>query len=180
VRVVNIAIRTKEGSFLMITTKDIRDHFLKVYPSEGRPNRSFIYFDELRLGTGWSNEQRVDGFLLELWPSRDFCKTAFEFKVSRQDFLKEIKNPQKRYSAKSYSDRFVLVTANDICTREEIPEDCGWYIFNGTELEIKVHAPKLPPVPNPEWAFVCSLLRNFEKGVDVKNTGPIENNPEVI
>ena len=124
------------------------------------PNQpSYVFFQELILGTGWSNQQRADGYLLELWPSKGFEKTAFEYKVSRSDFLSEIKNPQKRQGIKNFADYFVFVTANGICKKEEIPQDCGWYEYDGSELHIRIRPPKLPSVPNPCWSFVSSLIR---------------------
>jgi len=127
------------------------------------------FFTELRLGTGYSNEQRADGFLMELWPSKGFVRTAFEYKVSRQDFLKEIKNPQKRQSIKSYSDHFVIITANDIVKdKSEIPSDCGWFVFDGKELKTMVRPPKLPPTPFADWPFICSLVRSAFKNGGIK------------
>lgn len=143
----------------------IKTQELAMLMEERYPNGSSShFFTELRLGTGWSNEQRADGFLIELWPSKSFERTAFEYKVSRADFLGEIKNPQKRQSAKSYSNYFYIVTANGIVAgREEIPQDCGWLEYDGEKIVNRVMAPRLPPSDMVDWSFVCSLLRGVRK-----------------
>ena len=60
-------------------------------------------FAELRCGTGFSNEQRIDFFAMNTWPSKKFRSVAYEVKLSRADFFNELKNPKKREFAESVS-----------------------------------------------------------------------------
>jgi hypothetical protein len=153
----------------MMTKKKIKTVDIEMFMEKKfETHSSQIFVTELRLSTGYSKtEQRADGFLMKLWPSDGFERTMFEYKISRSDFLKEINNPQKRQTAKSLADFFVLITANDIVhDKKEIPADCGWYVFNGNDLEIKIRPPRLIPVPAAPWWFTASLTRAlYKKGI---------------
>lgn len=77
-----------------------------LHHSHPRPN--WAYFPELRVGTGYGkdNEQRLDAWAMNLMPSKQLSRYAYEVKVSRSDFLAEIKKPWKRKHALMLSNHF--------------------------------------------------------------------------
>jgi len=62
---------------------------------------------------------------MDLWPSGKLSRYAFEIKVSRSDFLKELDQPDKRKWAMDISNEFWFVCAPDVAKNSEIPEGCG-------------------------------------------------------
>ena len=58
------------------------------------PQPEWILFSECKTGTGFKKEgrSRIDGWCINTFPSSKHLKIAYEIKVSRQDFLSEIKN----------------------------------------------------------------------------------------
>ena len=69
-------------------TAKILDKLIYKYTSWGRCN---VVFPELRLGSGYSDiaQRRIDLFIISA--EKGNYTTAFEIKVSRGDFLKDIK-----------------------------------------------------------------------------------------
>jgi hypothetical protein len=72
-------------------------------------------FPELRVGTGYGKhaEGRVDLWAVALWPSDKYMRYAYEMKVSRSDFVRDIKDPMKQRAALTHSNYFYFVVPCD-------------------------------------------------------------------
>jgi hypothetical protein len=55
------------------------------------------------ISSGWSRESRADAIARHLWPSQGLELIGFELKVSRSDWLREIKDPYKCESKKAFA-----------------------------------------------------------------------------
>jgi hypothetical protein len=145
----------------------------------------WIFLRELRAGTGFqgSSAQRLDAFALNCLPHTSMKRICYEVKMSRADFLAEIKQPLKRRIGLRYSNEFYFVTPVGLLQHAEIPVECGL-------LEVGVFAEKATgPVlarsepllhfdperrlfckltipapwretPGPTWQFLAGMLRN--------------------
>jgi hypothetical protein len=157
-----------------------------------RPN--VVSFAELRVGTGYGKdaEQRIDFWVMDLMPSQSCRRIAIEIKVSRSDFLNEIKHPTKRRRALLLSNEFYFATPPGLVKIEELPPECGlvevhpdhgaasdalfgdiahsrsegartWMLKHSQKrLHFKVAAPWRDSNP-PSWRFVAALLRRAAK-----------------
>ena len=87
----------------------------------------WLFFRELRVGTGRRNSgaQRVDGFALNTLPHTAMKRVCYEVKISRADFLSELKHPLKRRIGMRYSNEFYFVTPAAMVNAAEVPSDCG-------------------------------------------------------
>jgi hypothetical protein len=130
----------------------------------------WAFFPELRIGTGYGkgSEQRIDAFALALWPSKNWASHAYEIKVNRADFLKELRSPLKRRAALRYSNMFWFVTPEGLVKPEEIPVEAGlmeahasptgegWYV------KVVVSAP-WRDIPPPTWNLFASVARRVQR-----------------
>src|SRR3954447_3346606 len=68
-------------------------------------NSEWLFLRELRVGTGHRNSfaQRLDAFALNCLPHLAMKRVCYEVKVSRADFLGELKHPLKRRIGLRYS-----------------------------------------------------------------------------
>lgn len=124
-------------------------------------------------GFGAAQMRRIDLWTIDPGPATG-CRTAsYEIKVSRSDFLGELKQPNKQRSARLFSDEFWYAAPEGLIKPEEVPDWAGlvevceqpegkrwgrkvgdkWY-----ELRVKVPAPVLSKHA-PSWPMVVSLLR---------------------
>lgn len=101
-------------------TQEILNSLIGYYTSWGR-DRTNIIFPELRLGSGYNDiaQRRIDLFVIS--SEKGNYTTAFEIKVSRQDFLKDINDPLKQRGARLYSTNFYYVAPKDMIKIEEVP-----------------------------------------------------------
>src|SRR5271165_406458 len=101
-----------------VTTYEVVQYLRNKYPYDGR-EKKWMSFEELRMGTGFAGQgngnsgQAIDYWVFDTWSHHQ--RIAYEIKVSRSDFLKELKNPLKRRAALSISNYFYFVRVKGIC-----------------------------------------------------------------
>lgn len=111
----------------------------------------------------------ADLMIVGAWHSSGNFLEGFEIKVSRADWLNEVKNPTKCEPSKRYCHKWWLVIADEKMVKEgELPEDWGMMAVVDGALKIVKKAPALAPVPL-EIDFVASLLRT-----DARETIPLD------
>lgn len=113
--------------------------------------------------------RRADAVAMNMWRSRGHAIHGFEFKVSRGDWLRELKDPSKADAVAQYCDYWWLVIDGDnIIKDEELPEGWGLMIVVRDAkklpkgLRVKVKAPKLKAAPINKY-FMASLFRSLGK-----------------
>jgi len=109
--------------------------------------------------TGTGVTRRCDALAMNLWPSRGLELHGFEIKVSRGDFLRELKAPEKAETIARYCDRWWLVVSDaDIVLDGELPPTWGLLVRRGSSLRLKRDAGQLTPIPISRH-FLAALLR---------------------
>lgn len=149
--------------------KALQHHFT----SWGRCN---VLFPELRLGSGYSDiaQRRIDLFMISA--EKGNYTTAFEIKVSRGDFLKDIKDNLKQRGARLYATNFFYVAPEGLIKPEEVPVWAGLmeYSFEDQRFRTKVPAP-LSSRNTPSWGLVCSLVRRVNEKIYRDKNADLEN-----
>lgn len=101
----------------------------------------------------------ADLMVLGAWHSSGNYLYGFEVKISRSDWLNEVKKPGKCEPSKRFCHRWWLVIAEESMVKDdELPEDWGMMAVVNGKLKVIKQAPLLSPVPL-EIDFVASLLR---------------------
>lgn len=133
----------------------------------------WAFFGEVRTRTGYSktaekdadSERYIDGFAMNMYPSKDFLRYAFEIKVSRADWLNE-RDFRKRAQAYYLSHRFYYVFGDETIYRPRedghFIDGCGIYVVRDGHLVRTWEAVLREPFPMPE-TFIASLLRHALK-----------------
>jgi hypothetical protein len=136
-----------------LTAKNLHEYLKRRYSND----REWVYLTEV----GFPNGTRIDGFVFNCFFSKGYKRIAFELKVSKSDFLHEVKNPDKRKAAVEHSHEFYFVTPKGMLNKNDIPPDCG-LIEVGLDGSgrIKVRAPKKAAPPKLTSGFLSVLLRN--------------------
>jgi hypothetical protein len=127
------------------------------------PEKSYALLSQVRDGTGYGSPGRTaDALAMSLWPSRGLELSGFEMKVSRSDWLRELKQPEKAESIARYCDRWWLYVSDDNIVKDgELPTTWGLLVLKGGKLVERVMAPKLSP-RELDRVFVASVLRSIQ------------------
>ncbi|HET8550068.1 MAG TPA: hypothetical protein VFL57_18790 [Bryobacteraceae bacterium] len=158
---------------------DIVERSLHANPAE------WLFFRELRVGTGRRNgsAQRVDAFALNTLPHTAMKRICYEVKVSRPDFLAELKQPLKRRVGMRYSNEFYFVTPAGLVGASEIPAECGlveagraspeqwrtlqprqagFFHYDAASLSYCIITIPAPwrDTPGPSWQLLAAMVRN--------------------
>lgn len=111
-----------------------------------------------------AQKRRIDAVAFGLWASGGQEIQGFELKISRSDWLRELKQVDKADPFIELCDRFWLVTADSkIAKLEEIPACWGWLSATKAGLRVQRPAQKLPgcggAVPR---GFLLGVMRKLQ------------------
>lgn len=152
--------------------------------SQGAVDNRFAFATHVRSGAGFGDNYSVrtaDAVAMDLWPSQGLQLHGHEVKVSRSDWLTELKQPEKCEPVKRYMDRWWLVVSDSkIVKQEELPAGWGLMVVRerpfsrwnperrgydrGVEryCRVAVQAPRLTP-ELVSRSFMAALLRATTK-----------------
>lgn len=137
-------------------TKALRERYFDV---------KFECFEELRLGSGYGfHERRIDFMVVDSAPSRGNRVIAFEVKISRVDFRRDIANQAKQRGAKLYSNEFYYAAPAGVIPQDEVPDWAGLMEFGEKAQWGKVIlAAPYREKWRPSWPLLISIARNARK-----------------
>jgi len=117
-----------------------------------------IFLAGLRNATGFDASRTADAIAIGLYRSQGTEIHGFEIKVSRGDWLRELKDPAKADAFFPYCDRWsIVVPEPDLIADGELPEAWGLYAAKKKGLKIVVPPKKLAPLPLPRPMLVSII-----------------------
>lgn len=125
----------------------------------------WIYITELPTTTNYYSSRRIiDAFAMALWSSYNYERIAYEIKISRADWLSELRQPQKRARAIALSNRFFFVLAPNIYKKGDLPKDICGILEITPEKHIKlIHRAKRRMVKSMPIDFIAALARRIKQ-----------------
>lgn len=130
------------------------------------PAGEWAYLEEVAPRTG-GGTRYADAVAVNLWNSRGHAVHGFEVKVSRSDWLRELKQPAKAEEVYVHCDHWWLVTEKGIVKDGELPVTWGHLERRGGSLYTVKAAPRLEPKPLTRGFFASLVRRSFE-GIERK------------
>jgi len=132
------------------------------------PDNSFektVILPEVPNGTGGFQSRWADAVVFEMWPSKGLSRSAFEIKVSRQDFLNELRQPDKHQWCKECFHYFWFVAPKEVIQEAELPTNVGWMYPSGNRLCVKRHAVRNDN-PHLDDKLLAAFMRAAGKGIE--------------
>lgn len=131
------------------------------------PGDQFAMLYEVRDAAGFAARRSADVMVIGLWPSRGCMVEGMELKVSRSDWLRELKKPQKAEAFFPYCDRWWIIAANkDVVRLEELPQTWGLMIPRAGGMGILRQAPDLKPEPVDRYLLAAMMKRATDTAAD--------------
>jgi len=113
---------------------------------------------EVAAGTGHLARRRLDAVAMELWPSRGLALHGIEIKVSRNDFRREARDPEKAEEIARFCDLFWIAAPPEIVPIDELPMAWGLMEYRGGRLVVVKQAKATPAEP-VDRNFLAALFR---------------------
>ena len=147
-----------------LTTKDVLARLKQ------RCGQEYAVLTEVGNATGARQTRYADALGMCLWPSRGLELHGYEIKVSRADWLKELKSPAKADAIAKYCDRWWIVAGvKGIVIPSEMPQPWGLIEPTGDGLRVVKQAEQLPATP-VDRAFLAAIFRRaVEQSADVES-----------
>lgn len=103
--------------------------------------------------------RRFDALSIMGWMSRGFEALGFEIKVSRADWLRELKDVAKAEPLVRLCTRWWICAPPGVVEEAELPEAWGLLVFHASRIVAARQAPRLSPEPWSPEMWRCMLLR---------------------
>lgn len=146
----------------MNDAEQLRTLLRRKFPKE---QAAMLY--EVRDAAGFSANRSADVIMVGLWPSRGCKIEGFEVKVSRSDWLRELKKPEKAEAFVRYCDHWWVLAGDESVVRlSEVPETWGLMVPRGGGLGVLKDAPRLPAQPIERGFLAAMLKRACATGLD--------------
>ena len=129
-------------------------------------NNPAILLEQVANGTGFSADRHIDAAVFEMWPSKGLTRRAFEVKISRNDFLRELSQPEKYKWCLQYFHEFWYVAPKGAIEIEELPQGAGWIYPAGDRLNT-ARAASYNRAPELNDVLLASFLRSAHKEIEV-------------
>lgn len=126
------------------------------------PEPAHAWLEQLRDRTGYAGSRPnryADALIVSCWPSRGIWFGGIEVKVSRQDWKRELEDPEKSAPIQSFCDYWWIAAPAGIVELAEVPETWGLLAIEGKRVKRLKEAPKLARTELTP-SFVASILRN--------------------
>lgn len=125
---------------------------------ELHPGDQWATYLELPNGTGGTKARTIDLYALHLWPSERFRSIAYELKISRADFRRELDDPTKRAPWEKLASEGWYVAPAGVIPMAEVPERWGLMEWTGRAWRRPKRAQQRVIEAWPP-SFVASLAR---------------------
>lgn len=141
------------------------------YTEKAGNGDGWAFIPQVRNAAGFDANRTIDAIAMALWPSRGLILHGIEIKVSRSDWLRELKNPAKAEGFAGLVDYWWLAVADDKIVRPgELPDGWGLLVARGGRLvcnteaaplhEVDVPGKRRPLPPGFSRSSLAALLRS--------------------
>lgn len=111
---------------------------------DGRALRHIVA-EHVRSDPTWGGSI-ADAISVDTWGSGHFALSGYEVKISRSDWLRELRDPGKAEAWRAHCRHWWLVATPDV-VRDDLPVGWGLLERRGSMLRRVVDAPALDPLP---------------------------------
>jgi hypothetical protein len=124
---------------------------------------AYAFLGQVANGTGATQHRWADALAMSLWPSRGIELYGIEVKVSRGDWLTEMKNPAKAEAIARYCNRWYLAVSDaSIVLPGELPQQWGLLALKRGRIQCVQEAPARTPEPL-SLEILAAIMRNITK-----------------
>jgi len=135
----------------------------KKYPTDLNGYNPTVILYEVAKETGYTHRW-IDVAVFQMWRTKGLTRAAYEIKVTRHDFLRELAQPEKHQWVQQSFHEFWFVAPADIIQVEELPVGAGFMYPRGGKLCIKRHAVRNPN-PKLDDVLLAAFMRSAWKSI---------------
>jgi hypothetical protein len=108
----------------------------------------YVGAPHVRSHAGFDARRTCDYVAMDMWPSKGLALHGHEVKVSRSDWLRELKDPSKSAEFMQHCDYWWLVCPRGVAQPDELPQGWGMLVVADREVQ-RSEEIEGPPPPHP-------------------------------
>jgi len=152
------------------TEADIAQALRDRYGQQSGNGQRYAFAAHVRSHAGFDANRTADFVAMDLWPSQGLALHGHEIKVSRADWLRELKEPEKAEEFIPYMNHWWLAVPDAALVRDgELPDGWGLMVVRNGRIAVTRKAPRRDALPMPPTRL-AALLRAV--AVDARNHQP--------
>ena len=149
------------------TSKAVNADAMRMLLRRKFPADQYAMLYGVRDAAGHQANRSADVIMVGLWPSRGCLIEGMELKISRGDWLRELKRPEKAEAFVPYCDRWWVIAADsDVVRTEELPKTWGLMVAGGRGLRVIEDAPRLKAKAVDRSLLAAMLKRATDTAAD--------------
>jgi hypothetical protein len=126
-------------------------------------DEGFLVVPQVRNAVGARGRTTADALMIQTWPSRTLGITGVEYKRSRHDWRRELRDGPKAEPVAAYCHFWLVLAPKGIIPLEEVPAGWGLYEFDDRDRLLRTKPPPAQESVKPlDLAFVAAILRAAE------------------
>ena len=126
----------------------------------------WVFLRELRNDTGFQSTRACDALAIGVYHSRGQLMIGFEKKVSRADWLRELREPEKAEAIARFCDQwYIVIPEPSIVQLDELPSTWGLLHVKGNAIHTLKQAPTLTPKPIDRGMLASIVERTIEETI---------------
>lgn len=131
-----------------LTERDVAEALHVRYGVTFGNGRRYAVAEQVRSHAGFDARRTADFIAMDLWPSKGLELHGHEIKISRSDWLTELKHPEKSAEFIPYMNRWWLVVSDRAIVHDgELPAGWGLMAMSGAMLRVITKAPRKKAEP---------------------------------
>ena len=124
----------------------------------------FYVVPQVPNSTGAGFKRTADAIMVQTWPSRGLAITGVEYKRSRNDWSRELRNCQKAEPIAAYCHYWLILAPKGIVPLGQVPPAWGLYEFDDLDRLLRTKPPLLQDhVKDLDLGFLGAVLRSAER-----------------
>lgn len=108
--------------------------------------------------------RRLDAFAISAWASTGYRRVAYEIKVSRSDWLNELRDPEKSWQGRNLSNQFYFALGPGVYRKGDVaklPPGCGILeVLSGADVR-RIRTARVRDAEPMPTEFVIGLMRRL-------------------
>lgn len=126
-------------------------------------NEGFLVVPQVRNAVGARGRTTADALMIQTWPSRELAMTGIEYKRSRNDWRRELRNGAKAEPVAAYCHYWLVLAPMGVVPLDELPAGWGLWEFDQRDRLFRVKGPPRQEKVKPlDLSFLASILRSSE------------------
>lgn len=136
-----------------LTERDMLDRLNVRYGKFNGNGIRYTRAEHVKVSAGFDARRICDYMAIDLWAGYGVDAGpklhGHEVKVSRSDWLTELRDPEKAEAFAQYCDYWWLAVSDKSIVRDELPQGWGLMVAHGSSMRVVVAAERREPTPMP-------------------------------